>query len=64
MAKMNANEDMVQLVSDAMQILGGYGYMQDFKLEAIYRDIRGLAFGGGTPQVLRNRIAYELLKGR
>lgn len=62
MAKMNANEDMVQLISDAMQILGGYGYMEDFKLEAAYRDTRGLAFGGGTPQILRNRIAYELLK--
>jgi alkylation response protein AidB-like acyl-CoA dehydrogenase len=64
MAKMNANEDMVQLISDAMQILGGYGYMEDFKLEAAFRDTRGLAFGGGTPQMLRSRIAYELLRGR
>ena len=64
MAKMNANEDMVQLISDAMQILGGYGFMEDYKLEAAYRDTRGLAFCGGTPQVLRNRIAYELLRGR
>ena len=64
MSKMNANEDMVQLISDAMQILGGYGYMEDYKLETAYRDTRGLAFGGGTPQMLRSRIAYELLRGR
>jgi alkylation response protein AidB-like acyl-CoA dehydrogenase len=63
MAKMNANEDMVQLISDAMQIFGGYGYMEDYKLEATYRDTRGLAFGGGTPQMLRSRIAAELLRG-
>lgn len=64
MAKKNANEDMVQLISDAMQLLGGYGYMKDFRLEGAYRDTRGLAFGGGTPQMLRSRIAYELLRGR
>jgi len=64
MAKMNANEEMVQLISDAMQILGGYGYMEEYKLEGAYRDTRGLAFGGGTPQMLRSRIAYELIKGR
>ena len=64
MAKMNANEDMVKLISDAMQILGGYGYMKEFELEGAYRDARGFAFGGGTPQMLRSRIAYELLKGR
>ncbi|MCX5822753.1 MAG: acyl-CoA dehydrogenase family protein [Deltaproteobacteria bacterium] len=63
MAKMNANEDMVQLISDAMQIFGGYGYMKDYKLETAYRDTRGLAFGGGTPQMLRSRIASELLRG-
>lgn len=63
MAKMNANEDMVQLISDAMQIFGGYGYMKEYKLETAYRDTRGLAFGGGTPQMLRSRIASELLRG-
>jgi alkylation response protein AidB-like acyl-CoA dehydrogenase len=63
MAKMNANENMVQLISDAMQILGGYGYMKDYKLEGAYRDARGYAFGGGTPQMLRSRIASELLRG-
>ena len=63
MAKMNANEEMVKLISDAMQIFGGYGYMKDYKLEGAYRDARGFAFGGGTPQMLRSRIAYELLRG-
>jgi len=64
MAKISANEDGLAVISDAMQILGGYGYMEDYKLEAAYRDIRGNAMAGGTPQLLRNRIAYELLRGR
>ena len=64
MAKISANEDSCAVIDTAMQILGGYGYMQDFKLETAYRDTRGNTFGGGTPQLLRNRIAYELLKGR
>ena len=64
MAKISANEDGLRVISDAMQILGGYGYMADYKLEAAYRDVRGNAMAGGTPQLLRNRVAYELLKGR
>ena len=62
MAKISANEDMCEVIDTAMQILGGYGYMEEYKLEAAYRDTRGNAFGGGTPQLLRNRIAIELLK--
>jgi alkylation response protein AidB-like acyl-CoA dehydrogenase len=64
MAKISANEDMCAVIDTAMQILGGYGYMEDYKLETAYRDTRGNSFGGGTPQLLRNRIAIELLKGR
>lgn len=64
MAKLLANEISQKIINDAMQIHGGYGYMRDYEVERLYRDTRGLAFGGGTPQILRNRIAYEIFKGR
>ena len=36
--------------------------MKEYEVERLWRDVRGLAFGGGTPQILRNRIAAELLR--
>lgn len=60
--KSYANEMAQKVTNDAMQILGGYGYMEEYELERYYRDARGLAFGGGTTQVLRNRIASELFR--
>jgi acyl-CoA dehydrogenase len=64
MAKAFCNEMSQQVINMAMQIHGGYGYMEDFEVERMYRDVRGLAFGGGTPQMLRSRVTHELLRGR
>jgi len=64
MAKTYCNEMSQKVINMAMQIHGGYGYMEEYEVERIYRDVRSLAFGGGTPQILRNRVAYEILKGR
>jgi alkylation response protein AidB-like acyl-CoA dehydrogenase len=64
MAKAYCNEMSQRVINMAMQIHGGYGYMEDYEVERMYRDVRGLAFGGGTPQILRSRVAYELLRGR
>jgi alkylation response protein AidB-like acyl-CoA dehydrogenase len=64
MTKAYCNEMSQRVVNQAMQIHGGYGYMEDYEVERMYRDVRGLAFGGGTPQMLRSRIAYELNRGR
>jgi butyryl-CoA dehydrogenase len=63
MAKCFSNEMAQRVINDAVQIHGGYGYMKEYEVERLWRDARGLAFGGGTPQVLRNRIAAELLRG-
>ncbi|UCD57641.1 MAG: acyl-CoA dehydrogenase family protein [Candidatus Hydrogenedentota bacterium] len=62
MAKCFSNEMAQRVINDAMQIHGGYGYMQEYEVERLWRDARGLAFGGGTPQILRNRIAAELIR--
>jgi len=64
MAKAYCNEMSQKVINMAMQIHGGYGYMEDYEVERMYRDVRGLAFGGGTPQILRSRVAYELSRGR
>jgi butyryl-CoA dehydrogenase len=64
MTKTYCNEMSQRVINMAMQVHGGYGYMQDYEVERMYRDARGLAFGGGTPQMLRSRIAYELNRGR
>lgn len=61
-AKAFANEMAQKVTNDAMQIYGGYGYMKEYEVERYYRDARGLAFGGGTTQILRNRIAREAFR--
>jgi butyryl-CoA dehydrogenase len=61
-AKCYSNEMAQRVINDAIQIHGGYGYMKEYEVERLWRDVRGLSFGGGTPQILRNRIAAELLR--
>lgn len=62
MAKCFMNEQAFKIINDAIQIHGGYGYSAEYSVERMLRDQRGLALGGGTPQMLRTRIAVELLK--
>ena len=62
MAKIVANEMSQKVSNMAMQLLGGYGYMKEFPVERNFRDCRGFAFGGGTPQVLRTVLAGQLVK--
>jgi butyryl-CoA dehydrogenase len=46
----------------AVQLHGGYGFSREFPVERLLREARGMAIGGGPPQVQRNMIAAELLK--
>ena len=57
MAKLFAGEAAFDLVNKAMQIHGGYGYSSEFPLERMLRDVRAFQLGGGTNEILRNRIA-------
>lgn len=53
--------EMVNAVAyDAIQVLGGAGYLQDHPLERIYRDARIMTIGGGTSEVQLNIIAKRL----
>ena len=63
-AKLVANEMVVRVTNDAVQLLGGYGYTRDFPVERMMRDGKALSFGGGTPQIQRTTIAGQLLGKR
>jgi acyl-CoA dehydrogenase len=75
-AKINAGEDQVRDVSmaknfacqvsdkvtyDAVQILGGYGFMRGYRVERLYRDNRILSIGGGTTEIMKEIIAGLLI---
>jgi butyryl-CoA dehydrogenase len=60
MAKLFASETAERICSDAIQIHGGYGYLNDFPVERIYRDLRVCSIYEGTSDIQRLVIAREL----
>ena len=60
MAKLFASEMAERVCSDAIQIHGGYGYLADFPVERIYRDVRVCQIYEGTSDIQRMVIAREL----
>jgi butyryl-CoA dehydrogenase len=63
MAKLFASEIAERVASDAIQIHGGYGYVADFPVERIYRDVRVCQIYEGTSDIQRLVIAREIAKG-
>ena len=51
MAKLFASEVAERVASDAIQIHGGYGYLNDFPVEKIYRDVHIYQIHEGTSEV-------------
>jgi len=62
MAKLFASEMAEKVCSDAIQIHGGYGYVEDFPVERIYRDVRVCQIYEGTSDVQRLVISRALLE--
>ena len=62
MAKLFASEMAEEVISAAIQIHGGYGYLKDFPLERIYRDCRVSTIYEGTSDIQRLIIAREILR--
>jgi alkylation response protein AidB-like acyl-CoA dehydrogenase len=60
MAKLTASEMAEQVCSDAIQVHGGYGYLDDFPVERIYRDVRVCQIYEGTSDIQRLVIARAL----
>lgn len=60
MAKLFASEMAERVCSDAIQIHGGYGYLSDFPVERIYRDVRVCQIYEGASDIQRMLIARDL----
>jgi len=60
MAKLFASEMAERVVSSAMQVFGGYGYVADFPVERIYRDVRVCQIYEGTSDIQKILIARAL----
>jgi alkylation response protein AidB-like acyl-CoA dehydrogenase len=61
MAKLFASEMAERVCSDAIQIHGGYGYLNDFPVERIYRDVRVCQIYEGTSDIQRLVISRQIL---
>jgi acyl-CoA dehydrogenase len=60
-AKLYASEAVGRVADEAMQILGGSGYMADLPIERMYRDMRGYRIGEGASEIQRIQIARFVL---
>jgi len=57
--KVQASETMEFCAREAMQILGGIGYMRGSRVERIYREVRVNAIGGGSEEIMRDLAARQ-----
>src|SRR3954462_4336964 len=62
-AKCFASDAAMEITTDAVQLLGGYGYTRDFPVERMMRDAKITQIYEGTNQVQRIVMARQLLKG-
>ncbi len=62
MAKFIASDNAMRVTTDAVQVMGGYGYMKDNPLERMMRDAKLIQIYAGTNQVLRMIAGRELFK--
>jgi len=64
LAKLACNEAAEYVCREAIQIHGGYGLTREYPFGYLYARVRGWMIGGGTVEILRNRIASEILGRR
>ncbi len=60
MLKVQATETMEFCAREAMQIMGGISYMRGCKTERIYREVRVMAIGGGSEEIMRDLASRQL----
>lgn len=63
-AKAFCNKIGFETASEAMQIMGGAGYSQDSLVEYCFRRTRGWMIAGGSPEMMKNRIAESIFDRR
>jgi alkylation response protein AidB-like acyl-CoA dehydrogenase len=62
MAKRFVTDTCMQVADRALQLHGGYGYLRDFPIERIYRDLRVHSILEGTNEIMRVIIARDMLR--
>ncbi|MGZ4356373.1 MAG: acyl-CoA dehydrogenase family protein [Gaiellaceae bacterium] len=62
MAKLHCTDVAMEVTTDAVQVLGGYGYIQEYPVERMMRDAKITQIYEGTNQIQRLVIAREMLK--
>jgi butyryl-CoA dehydrogenase len=62
MAKLFATDVAMKVTTDAVQVMGGSGYMKEYPVEKMMRDAKILQIYEGTNQVQRNVIALDMIK--
>ncbi|MBW1680379.1 MAG: acyl-CoA dehydrogenase family protein [Deltaproteobacteria bacterium] len=63
MAKFVASDTAMKVTTDAVQVLGGYGYMKDFPVERMMRDAKLIQLYTGTNQIMRLVAGREIFRG-
>ena len=61
MSKLLSTKIADEVIYDALQLLGGYGYMEDYPLARMFRDSRLGPIGGGTSEILKEIIAKMII---
>jgi acyl-CoA dehydrogenase len=59
-AKFFASKGLEFCASEAMQVLGGAGYLRGNRIERIYREVKVMAIGGGSEEILRDLAARQM----
>jgi alkylation response protein AidB-like acyl-CoA dehydrogenase len=63
-AKCLASDTVMAVTTDAVQLLGGYGYVRDYPVERMMRDAKITQIYEGTNQIQRMVMARQFLKGQ
>ncbi len=64
MSKAFAGDMAMEVTTEALQVMGGYGYMKDYPMEKYMRDAKIMQIYEGTSEIQRLVLANEVLKGR
>lgn len=64
MAKLTSTKVADEVAYECLQLLGGYGYMEDYPMARLFRDSRLGPIGGGTSEILREIIAKIVIDGK
>ena len=61
MAKLFASETAMKVTTEAIQVLGGFGYIKEYDVERFFRDAKILEIGEGTSEIQRMVISRDIL---